>query len=233
MKRAKFSSVPYALPPRTRIVTTYWPASSRLPARETQKFRFCGRRLSYAPTSSRRRHQLITTLMQSDRFAEATQICEESLAILPDSAELHFYRSDLHLRSNEKSLAIASCKRALALDPVMVAAQQSLSRILLDTEQFEEAEASYRREIELTPEHFGPYHQLGGGARSNEAIHRGNRAIQAGDIAESPLGRIVLQPWLYLYRVRRRLGRRPCACTGELRKGSLKLSRQCLAFIAA
>jgi tetratricopeptide (TPR) repeat protein len=72
-----------------------------------------------------------------------------------------FYRSDLHLRSDEKSLAIASCKRALALNPDMVAAQQSLSRILLDTEQFEQAEASYRREIELTPEHFGPYHQLG------------------------------------------------------------------------
>jgi predicted O-linked N-acetylglucosamine transferase (SPINDLY family) len=107
------------------------------------------------------RHQLITTLIKSGRFAEATELCEESIAILPDSAELHFYRSDLHLRSDEKSLAIASCKRALALNPVMVAAQQNLSRILLDTEQFEQAEASYRRETELTPEHFGPYHQLG------------------------------------------------------------------------
>jgi protein O-GlcNAc transferase len=107
------------------------------------------------------RHQLITTLLQSGQFAEATQLCDESIAILPDSAELHFYRSELHLRSDEKSLAIASCKRALALNPVMVAAQQSLSRILLDTEQLELAEASYRREIELTPEHFGPYHQLG------------------------------------------------------------------------
>jgi len=107
------------------------------------------------------RHQLITTLMQSGRFAEATQLCDESIAILPDSAELHFYRSELHLRSGEKSLAIASCKRALALNPVMVGAQQSLSRVLLDTEQLEQAEASYRREIELTPEHFGPYHQLG------------------------------------------------------------------------
>ena len=107
------------------------------------------------------RHQLITTMMQSGRFAEATQLCDESIAILPDSAELHFYRGELHLRSDEKSLAIASCRRALALNPAMVAAQQSLSRILLDTDQFEQAEASYRREIELTPEHFGPYHQLG------------------------------------------------------------------------
>jgi predicted O-linked N-acetylglucosamine transferase (SPINDLY family) len=107
------------------------------------------------------RHQLITTLMQSGKFAEATQLCDESISILPDSAEFHFYRSELYLRSDEKSLAIASCKRTLALNPVLVAAQQRLSRILLDTEQLEQAEASYRREIELTPEHFGPYHQLG------------------------------------------------------------------------
>ena len=32
---------------------------------------------------------------------------------------------------------------------------------MLDTGQLEQAEASYRREIELTPQHFGPYHQLG------------------------------------------------------------------------
>ena len=83
------------------------------------------------------------------------------MAISPDLAELHFWRSNLYLRSDQKALAIASCKQALALNPALLAAQQSLSRLLLDTEQFEQAEASYRREIELTPQHFGPYHQLG------------------------------------------------------------------------
>jgi protein O-GlcNAc transferase len=107
------------------------------------------------------RLQLIATLAKSDRLKEATQFCEESVAILPDSAELHFHRSNLHLRADEKALAVASCKRALVLSPAMVEAQQSLSRILLDTERFEEAEASYRREIELSPQHFGAYHQLG------------------------------------------------------------------------
>jgi protein O-GlcNAc transferase len=107
------------------------------------------------------RRQLITALLKSGRFAEATKLCEDGLAILPDSAELHFYRSSLYLHSNEKALAIASCKRALTLNPELLAAQQSLSRLLLDTEQFEQAEASYRREIELAPGHFGPHHQLG------------------------------------------------------------------------
>jgi protein O-GlcNAc transferase len=127
------------------------------------------------------RRQLITALVKSTRFTEATELCEESLAILPDSAELHFYRSNLYLHADEKALAVASCKRALALNPVLLAAQQSLSRLLLDTEQLEQAEASCRREIELTPEHFRPYHQLGvvlhRMARHTESIEQFKRAI--------------------------------------------------------
>src|SRR5271163_3596518 len=127
------------------------------------------------------RRQLITALFKSDRFAEAAEICEESMAILPDSAELYFYRSNLYVHANEKALAIASCKRALALNPALLAAQQSLSRLFFDSEQFEQAEVSYRREIELTPEHFGPHHQLGvvlaRMARHAEAIELFKRAI--------------------------------------------------------
>ena len=133
------------------------------------------------PAFALARLQLITALFKSDQIAEATQFCEESMAMLPDSAELHFYRSNLYLHTDEKALAIASCKRALALDPGLLTAQQSLSRLLFDTEQFEQAEASYRREIELTPAHFGPYHQLGVVlsrlAKHAEAIEQFKRAI--------------------------------------------------------
>jgi protein O-GlcNAc transferase len=107
------------------------------------------------------RRQLIAALLRSDLFAEATQLCDESLAILPNSSELHFYRSNLYVRAGDKSFAIESCERALALNPAFIAAQQTLSRLLFDTEQFDRAEVSYRREIELIPEHFGPRHQLG------------------------------------------------------------------------
>jgi protein O-GlcNAc transferase len=107
------------------------------------------------------RRQLIVALFKSDKWAEATELCEESIAILPNSAEMHFYRSNLYLHADAKALAISSCKQALALNPALIAARQSLSRLLLDTEQFEQAEVSYRREIELSPEHYGAYHMLG------------------------------------------------------------------------
>jgi protein O-GlcNAc transferase len=139
------------------------------------------RAIELRPNFELARRQLIMTLFKADRCAEATELCEQSLAILPDSGELHFYRSNLYLHAGEKALAIASCKRALALNPGLFAAQQSLSRILLDTEQLDEAEVSYRREIELTPEHFGPYHNLGvllnRIGRHAEAIELFKRAI--------------------------------------------------------
>ncbi len=119
------------------------------------------RAIDLRPDFELARRQLIIALFKSGRSAEAAKLCEESIAILPSSDELHFYRSTLHLHARETALAIASCRRALSLNPGLIAAQQSLSRILFETEQFEQAELSYRREIELTPEHFGPYHQLG------------------------------------------------------------------------
>jgi predicted O-linked N-acetylglucosamine transferase (SPINDLY family) len=107
------------------------------------------------------RRQLIGALLRSNRPADATQVCDEGLARLPDSSELHLSRSDLYAQAVDKESAIRSCERALVLKPAFVSAQQSLSRLLFDTEQYERAEMSYRREIELTPEHFGPRHQLG------------------------------------------------------------------------
>jgi protein O-GlcNAc transferase len=139
------------------------------------------RAIDLRPDFELARQQLITALIKMGRSADATKLCEESIAVFPNSAELHFRRSQLYLHSDEKDSAIASCKRALAINAAMLEAQHSLSRLLLDAEQFEQAEASYRREIELTPEHFGPHHQLGvvlyRMKRYLEAIEQFKRAI--------------------------------------------------------
>jgi tetratricopeptide (TPR) repeat protein len=99
-------------------------------------------------------------LREQGRTNEAREILERAVRIADASADAHYLLGSV-LAADEKALALASCKRALTLNPGMVVAQQCLSRLWLDTEQFEQAEASYRREIELTPEHFGPYHMLG------------------------------------------------------------------------
>ena len=127
------------------------------------------------------RRQLIIALVKADRRADATVLCEQSIAALPNSAELHFFRGNLHLQMDDKRGAIASYRRALAQNPQLILAQQNLSRLSLETGQLEQAEVSYRREIELTPEHFGPYHMLGvvlhRMVRHAEAIELFRRAI--------------------------------------------------------
>jgi predicted O-linked N-acetylglucosamine transferase (SPINDLY family) len=139
------------------------------------------RAIELRPNFEFARRQLIAALLRSNRPAEATQLCEQSLAILPQSSELHTCRSELYEQAGDKHSAITSCERALAVNPAFIAAQQRLSRLLFETEQYERAEVSYRREIELTPEHYGPRHQLGvlfnRTGRYAESIEMLNQAI--------------------------------------------------------
>lgn len=146
------------------------------------------------------RRQLINALFESQQFLEAGRICDESLAVLPESAELQFFRSEIHLQAGEPALAIASCRRALALDPALLAAQQRLSLLLFNAGHLQEAEASYRREIELTPQHYGPYHQLGmvlmQTGRNTQALEQFQRAISlnaASAASHSCLGNAYLE----------------------------------------
>ena len=60
------------------------------------------RAIELRPNFELARRQLIMALFKADRCAEATKLCEESMAILPDSGELHFYRSNLYLLQGRK-----------------------------------------------------------------------------------------------------------------------------------
>ncbi len=107
-------------------------------------------------------------LRQLGRTDEAREVLELAVQLAADDADAHYLLATVletpAARDPESVLqcrAIASCERALALNPRFLEAQQILSRLLIDTGQLERAAASYRREIELTPEYFGPHHQLG------------------------------------------------------------------------
>lgn len=93
--------------------------------------------ISLRPDFDLARKQLLVALFDLERWAEVAELCEEGLAAPPGSTAVDFYRNHL------------------------ISAQRSLSQLLFDAEQFHQSEISYRREIELTPDHFGPHHQLG------------------------------------------------------------------------
>lgn len=100
-------------------------------------------------------------LFQENRIDDAIGYCEQGLSLFPDSAELHFYRSNLFRHATMFEAALGSCRRALALQPDFLAARKSMSRLLVSTDRVEEAIESYRLEASLDPGNADPHHQAG------------------------------------------------------------------------
>jgi protein O-GlcNAc transferase len=74
--------------------------------------------------------ELVIVLFQSDRIVDATRWCDLALERIPNSPELHFYRSNLHKQANAADAAIASARTALRLASGLFAARSSLSELL-------------------------------------------------------------------------------------------------------
>jgi protein O-GlcNAc transferase len=77
--------------------------------------------------------ELVTTLFQTHRAEDAIRWCDHALERLPNSAELHFYRSNLHKHAGATDAAIASARTALKLQPGLLVARTSLSELLEKT----------------------------------------------------------------------------------------------------
>jgi tetratricopeptide (TPR) repeat protein len=73
---------------------------------------------------------LIVALFNEGQIEEATRCCEEALARCPLSAELHFYRSNLHKHAGDLDAALASCEIALVLRPGLYSATSSFAALL-------------------------------------------------------------------------------------------------------
>jgi protein O-GlcNAc transferase len=127
-------------------------------------------------------------LREQGRIDEAREVLERAVIVAPQDADSHYLLASTLEATGPRDVEIQHLRRAIELRPnfelalnQLIPAQQSLSRLLLDAGQLEQAEASYRREIELTPEHFGPHHMLGvvlnRQARNAEAVEQFKRAI--------------------------------------------------------
>ena len=82
-------------------------------------------------------------LREQGRTNEAREVLERAVRIAEQDPNGHYLLGSVLEAVGQPNAAITSCKRALALNPGLIAAQQSLSRLLLGTGQLEQAEASY------------------------------------------------------------------------------------------
>jgi len=71
-------------------------------------------------------------LKEDDCFAEAMALCDEALALNPDSAEAHNLRGLLLDGQHDPCQAIAAYREAVRLDPDFVEAEKNLSELLAD-----------------------------------------------------------------------------------------------------
>jgi protein O-GlcNAc transferase len=79
--------------------------------------------------------ELVVTLFRMGRVAEAARWCISALEVLPNCAELHFYRSNLYKHANATDAAILSARTALKLQSGLIAARSSLSELLINASQ--------------------------------------------------------------------------------------------------
>lgn len=123
--------------------------------------------------------ELVVVLFQIDRIAEATRWCDLALERIPNSPELHFYRSNLHKQANAADAAVASARTALRLSPGLFAARSSLSDLLLQrvegtaagyadlgvaylsTSEFVAARGAFKSAVALAPQVADYHYHLG------------------------------------------------------------------------
>jgi predicted O-linked N-acetylglucosamine transferase (SPINDLY family) len=100
------------------------------------------RAIALRPGFEQAYRELVVVLFLEGLTEEATQCCEKGLAICPQSAELHYYRSNLYRHNRDLDRAITSCEHALELRPGLKSACASLAVMIRDRLNSAEPDAS-------------------------------------------------------------------------------------------
>jgi protein O-GlcNAc transferase len=135
--------------------------------------------------------ELVTVLFQTRRTGDATHWCDRALEKIPNSAELHFYRSNLYKHANATDAAIASARAALKLRPGLLAARSSLGDLLqkaslsqheiaagytdlglayLSSSEFVAAHAAFEKALALAPQVAEYHYNLGTVLRVHQEV---------------------------------------------------------------
>ncbi len=98
--------------------------------------------------------------LQGD-FAAARQVCQELLREAPDDARAMALMAAIAADQGQFGNGVQWARQALAADRDCVPAHFALGRLLEGTENFQQAEASYRRVVELDPRNAQGHTNLG------------------------------------------------------------------------
>lgn len=95
------------------------------------------------------KHNLCIALVARDRFAEAEGPCHDSIVSHPGLPESHILLGVIQVKTGRNDDAVASFRRALAIDPDNALALGNIAAPLLITGQTDEAEQSLDRAVEV------------------------------------------------------------------------------------
>lgn len=116
--------------------------------------------LTLHPDNARALHNLGTVHAASGQLDPARRLVEQALAREPARAVFHATHAKICLTQNDHVCATAAYRRALELDPTLLAAWADLATLHFDARHFDEALYCCRRALELGPEDPGQLHNL-------------------------------------------------------------------------
>jgi len=113
------------------------------------------------PRNAKALHYSGVLAHQRGLSAEGVDLIQQSLALLPDSADWHSNLGIALQESGQLDQAIEAYRRAIAIDPGHARAYSNLGVLLRATGKPEDAEAAYRKAIDLNPKFIDAYTNLG------------------------------------------------------------------------
>jgi tetratricopeptide (TPR) repeat protein len=97
----------------------------------------------------------------TDIFELLSAVLERAVLREPMRAELHYHQAQIYRRLGKSDLAIASCERAIEIEPKLVQALVTLAKLYLDTDRRMDAQARFQQVLDLGYEYADVHFQLG------------------------------------------------------------------------
>lgn len=120
-------------------------------------------------------------LHQRGELAKASDIYDDILKVVPDSADALHFKGMIQHQIGESERAIELISRALDLVPVYPAALNNLGNVLNESGRLEEARERYQQVLEISPEHVDTLVNMGvvhnGLRESTEALEYLEKAL--------------------------------------------------------